>query len=88
MKRQILSTIASQYDIYKFNGPIMNCSRLFMHSLQCNEDLGWDDILLQSHQREWKNIARQANASPSMKVRRAVGQSDDKYKLVACTDAS
>ena len=87
-KRQILSTIASQYDIYNFNGPIMNRSRLFMHSLQCSKDLGWDDILPQSHQREWKNIARQASASPTMKVRRAVGRRDDKYKLVACTDAS
>ena len=87
-KRQILSTLASQYDIYNFNGPIMNRCRLFMHSLQCNKDLGWDDILPQSHQREWRNIARQANASPPMKVHRAVGRRDDTYKLVACTDAS
>ena len=87
-KRQILSTIASQYDIYNFNGPIMNRSRIFMHSLQCNKDLGWDDKLPQTLQKEWTNVARQANASPPIKITRTVGRREDTYKLVACTDAS
>ena len=38
-KRTILKSIASQYDIYNFNLPLLNRSRMFMHTLQCDKDL-------------------------------------------------
>ena len=87
-KRKVLGTIASQYDIYNFNGPIMNRSRIFLHKLQCDRTLGWDDTLPTSLQREWRNISRQANASPTIEVQRSMGNRNDSYKLLACTDAS
>ena len=41
-KRSILRTVAAQFDIYNFNLPILNRSRVFMHNLQCDKSLGWD----------------------------------------------
>ena len=52
-KRTILSSIASQFDIYNFNGPILNRARLFLHDLQCDISLGWDDALSKDKLEEW-----------------------------------
>ena len=87
-KRSILKSIASQYDVYNSNGPIMNHSRVFMHGLQCRRELGWDDKLPETLQREWRNISRQANSSPPIKVPRKVGDRSQPYRLLACSDAS
>ena len=87
-KRLILQSIASQYDVHNFNGPILNRSRLFLHKLQCSKDLKWDDKLSKESLNEWRNIVKQANASPPMQIDRSVGSRADKYCLIACTDAS
>ena len=87
-KRKILRTIASQFDIAGFNLPILNRSRLFMHDLQCRPDIGWDDILPQDMQRNWRNICLQANACPPVEVPRFIGPRNQSYKLLVFTDAS
>ena len=87
-KRTILKTIAAQFDIYGFNMPLLNRSRLFMHRLQCQKNLSWDKPLSQECIHEWKNIAKQANAAPPIKIERYVGPRNGSYKLVAYTDAS
>ena len=87
-KRTILKSIASQYDVYNFNGPILNRSCIFMYGLQCRKDLGWDDKLPESLLHEWRNIARQANSSPVINIPRKVGSRSDPYRLIACTDSS
>ena len=87
-KRQILSTIASQFDLFNFNGPIMNRSRVFMHGLQCNRDYDWDDKLGSDLLKEWNNIVRQANSAPQIKLNRFVGERGDHYKLIAFSDSS
>ena len=87
-KREVLTTIAAQFDIFGFNLPIMNRSRLFMHKLQCCKDLDWDKPLSNDIIREWKNICKQANSSPIIRLSRFVGPRDGTYKLIAFTDAS
>ena len=87
-KRTILQTIASQYDIFNINGPLMNRARIFMHSLQCNKALDWDDPLDDELLREWRNIARQANSAPVLEIERNVGSRTEEYELIAYTDAS
>ena len=87
-KRSILRTVAAQFDIYNFNLPILNRSRVFMHNLQCDKSLGWDAKISPDLQREWKNISKQANATPEIKVDRYVGPRKGTYKLLAFTDAS
>ena len=41
-KRQVLASIASQYDSLGINAPLLNRSRLFIHQLQCNQEIQWD----------------------------------------------
>ena len=87
-KRTILSSIASEYDLFNINGPLLNRARLFMHSLQCNNTLGWDQVIDDAKYKEWTNIVKQYNNSCSLQLNRSVGKRDDDYKLIACTDAS
>ncbi|XP_066961605.1 uncharacterized protein [Macrobrachium rosenbergii] len=87
-KRQILRSIASQYDVYNFNGPLLNRSRLFLHDLQYNKMLGWDDKLSPELVREWQNITKQINAAPVIEVKRFDGKRNSSYRLIAFTDSS
>ena len=87
-KRQILSSIATQFDLFGFNGPVLNRSRLFLHGLQCDKTLGWDDKLSDGLIREWQNIARQANSTPEICIDRYVGQRNGNFKLIAFCDSS
>ena len=59
-----------------------------MHNLQTNPDIGWDDNLSKDKLRDWQNIAKQANSSPVIKVKRFVGKQSDEYSLVAFSDSS
>ena len=87
-KREILGSIASNFDLYNFCGPILNRARIFMHNLQCRKDLDWDTRLSPEVINEWKNISKQVNSSPSIYVNRCVGNRVDKYKLIMFTDSS
>ena len=87
-KRLILSTIANNYDLFQINGPILNRARLFVHRLQCDGGISWDDRLTADQCREWRNIAKQVNGSPSISIDRFVGRRDSKYRLIAFTDSS
>ncbi|XP_068237328.1 uncharacterized protein [Palaemon carinicauda] len=87
-KRQVLSTIASQFDLLNFNGPILNRARLFLHRLQCRPELDWDEKLTAPLINEWKNICKQANSAPSVEFSRNFGARTDKYKLVGFADSS
>ena len=87
-KRLVLKTLAEQFDLFNFHGPILNRARLFLHKLQCRKDLKWDDHLSSEDVKEWKLIAKQANSSPPIKIKRFVGQRAHDYHLTACVDAS
>ena len=87
-KRTILSTLNSIYDIYNVYAPILLRAKLFMQILQTRTDLGWDTVIPDELQEEWKRIVNQANASPIIQLPRCVGARGSKYSLVAFTDAS
>jgi len=86
-KRTILRSIASNFDVYNFNGPLLNRARFFLHRLQMSK-LGWDKNIGKEHMNEWKNICKQFNSSPDVSVDRFVGRKKDEYELVAFTDSS
>ena len=87
-KRQILSTIAAQFDLFQYNGPLLNRARLMLHDLQCDKELSWDETLSDELLKEWKNIAKQANSSTPIQINRSFGGRNDKYELIAFSDSS
>ena len=87
-KRLILQSIASNFDLFNFYGPILNRARLFLHELQCDQNLGWDTPLSPERLKEWKNISKQINNSPELSIQRFVGKRSGKFRLIAFTDSS
>jgi len=87
-KREILSSIAQNYDIFNICGPLLNRARIFMHKLQEQPEISWDTRLNSDLLREWKNISSQVNSSPEIEIERCVGKRSDDYKLVVFTDSS
>ena len=87
-KRLILTNIASVFDPFNYEGPMLNRARLFLHGLQSQTKLGWDTPLGESTLREWANIAKQYNASEPVCIPRFVGDRTDEYRLIAFVDAS
>ena len=87
-KREILSSIAGQFDPFGYNTPILMRSRLFLHSLQSDVNIGWDQTLSSGTLREWRNISVQANKSPTISIPRFVGSKDDSYLLCGFSDSS
>ena len=87
-KRKVLKSIASNFDIFNFNGPILNRARIFLHNLQLNNKLGWDDVLDEELIKEWKCIANQTNSSLPIRFNRCIGERDSEYALECYVDAS
>lgn len=87
-KRDILRTIASNFDIYNFNAPLLNRARLFFNKLQIDKTLSWDSKLSKDLLRVWKNICSQLNSAPILNIKRSVGSRSDTYELVAFADSS
>ncbi|XP_068232415.1 uncharacterized protein [Palaemon carinicauda] len=87
-KRQILSSIAANFDVFSFYGSLLNRARLFMHSLQCRKEVGWDDRLSGEELREWSNICKQVNGVPEIAVKRFVGRRNDPFQIIAFCDSS
>ena len=76
-EREILSSIAANFDPFNFCGPILNRARLFLHNLQCQKCLGWDDRLPSDGISTWRNIARHVNSSPTIHIDRFFGNRSD-----------
>ena len=87
-KRSILSSIASEFDLFNFNGPLLNRSRIFMHKLQCDRKLSWDEVLSNEFLNEWKNIVKQCNMSEPVNIDRCLGSRNDPYRIIGFADSS
>lgn len=87
-KRKILQSIASNYDVFNYNAPLLNRSKLFLHELQTKFKLTWDEEIPQTMMNEWINICNQITDIPSLKVKRFVGSKTDEYTLCIFTDSS
>lgn len=87
-KRQILRSIAENFDPEGYNLPVLNRARLFMHNLQLKSELGWDSAIEKSLQHEWRKICNQANGGKSLELPRYIGSMEHTYDLIAFTDSS
>ena len=73
---KVLSSLASNFDIFQFQVPVLNRARLFFHKLQCDSERGWDTLLSKTKTREWQCISNQVNASEPVRIKRSVGDRD------------
>jgi hypothetical protein len=87
-KRLILATLNAIYDIFGVYGPMLNRSKIFFQKLQNDKSLNWDTVLSCSLHKEWLNISKQSNSTPTIALKRYIGNRDGTYGLVAFTDAS
>ena len=87
-KRKVLKCVAANFDPYNFNGPVFNRARLFLHKLQSQPAMGWDQAMSVEDCREWTNVCRQVNSVRSMSIPRFVGNRSGTYRLIAFTDSS
>ena len=87
-KRKVLSSPASDFDIFQINGPLINRARLYIHRLQCNASLTWNKKLPQSDRKEWSNICKQVYKAPSFSIKRFLGNRDEEFRIIIFTDAS
>jgi len=87
-KRSILSSIAKNFDIFNMIGPLLNRARLFLHGLQGDPSLGWDEKLTKRQVREWKNICKQVTNGQRVKIDRCLGSHSETYDVVSFSDAS
>ena len=87
-KRKILSSLASNYDIFNLNAPLLNRARLFLHQIQMDSTVDWDTILGEKEINEWKNISRQVNNAEVLPIPRCIGRREDSYRLICFTDSS
>ena len=87
-KREIMSSIHSNFDPFGTCIPILNRSRLFLHNLHLDKTVGWDTPLGVERAKEWSNIAKQVNKSNEITLPRSVGDRAGSYNLSVYTDAS
>ena len=86
--RKVLSSVNSVFDLCGFLLPIMNRAKFFLHRLQMQKDLNWDDILTSDQIHEWQCICKQVEQSAEFHIPRSVRSRDSEYRLIACSDAS
>ena len=87
-KRKVLGSVNSVFDLCGTLLPIMNRAKIFLHGLQLQQNLGWDDILSSDQMREWQCICKQLAQSSEFRIPRSFGEREGEYQLVACADAS
>ncbi len=62
-KRELLSTIHSNFDHLGTCLPVLNRARLFLHTLQSYSQIDCDDEFCSERRNEWKKISVQINKS-------------------------
>ena len=87
-KRLILQTLQSNFDPFGMCLPMLNRAKLFVHDLQKNSDLGWDEPLDPAMLKQWANISKQVNNSAGIKLPRHIGDRNDTYNIITFTDSS
>jgi len=88
-RREILSSLNSNYDPLGVYLPNLNRAKLFLHDLVLSDELLWDTPIGSDDRKSWKNICSQLNNSNNKpELTRYIGEYTSSYNLIACTDAS
>lgn len=67
---------------------MLNRSKIFIHELQCDGELKWDDKLSSEKMKEWQLICKQVNKCSIVSMPCSVGSRSDNYNLLFYCDAS
>jgi len=87
-KRQVLSSLNSNFDPLGITLPIFNRAKLFLHELQSDPALDWDVALSQDRLKTWVKICKQVNRSQTLSIPRYIGDYDGTYDILTFTDSS
>jgi len=87
-KREILSTLNSNYDPLGILLPMFNRAKLFVRDLQSDSNLQWDTNLSPTQLKTWHNICKQCNRGSNWSLPRYIGDYDSEYDVICFTDAS
>ena len=86
-KRKILSSLNSNFDPLGIYLPLFNRAKLFLRSLQAG-DLDWDSVLSSEDLHEYRKICKQINKYKPFPLSRFIGEYNQNYDILVCTDAS
>ena len=86
--REVLASLASNYDPMGYSFPLLNRARMFVNELQNEAPIKWDSKLSKSKQRDWLNICNQINSSPPIEVPRHIGSYEHSFTVHCFTDTS
>ena len=87
-QRKILQSLNSQYDPIGIYLPLLNRAKFFLHALQIDKSLGWDDHIGPDRCKEWNRICKQVNSHEQFSFNRMIGERSGIFKLVGFSDAS
>ena len=89
-RRQILSSLNSNYDPLGIYLPTLNRCKMFLHKIINDGHSEWDKPLDSNLLREWRNICIQFNSNVNLTkgINRYVGDYEQLYNLVCFVDAS
>ena len=87
-KKSILSTLNAQFDLLGIYLPIILNAKFFMHSLQTEHKLGWNDPIGEDLQKEWQRICNRVNDHSEFVINRNMGERDSHFNLIVCCDSS
>jgi len=87
-KREVLSSLNSNYDPLGLLLPLFNRAKLFVRDLQADKDLQWDTPLSPTYLKSWSKICKQCNKGNNLSIPRYIGDYDSQFDLVCFTDAS
>lgn len=87
-KRKILQSLNSQYDPIGIHLPLLNRAKFFLHALQLDKSLSWDDNIGPDRCKVWSCICKQVNSHDQFSINRRVGERSGNFWLVGFSDAS
>ncbi len=88
-KRGVLSTLHANFDPLGKCIPLLNRAKLFLHSLQIDNSVNWDNKIGVERIKEWKKIAKQVNHSVhDVVIPRSIGTRADQFEILCFVDAS
>ncbi|KAI5750910.1 hypothetical protein M8J77_002368 [Diaphorina citri] len=88
-KRQVLSIIASIYDVNGFLSPVIIFMKIFMQQIWLHKEVSWDTPLPNDLQKKWNKFMSEISLLQEIKIPRFILEGDyDSIDIIGFADAS